>query len=176
VAQLAQVEACRHQPRSLGSEGRRGYLTLIISLLSMRVVPWSEFPIVPSYLHYPQEAHQERMPPHIRDGRHYPQENAFRAVEPSCPRAKRVAEVDSSCRILIVPLFRGSRRFESLILSHNSRFTCECNKEEINDDDDDFGLWHAVPAVVGPSGGGSAGSGGSLPDLGLGVQFVGFRV
>jgi len=28
-------------------------------------------------------------------------------------------------------------RFESLILSHHSRFTCECNKEEINDDDDD---------------------------------------
>ena len=25
-------------------------------------------------------------------------------------------------------------RFESLILSHHSRFTCECNKEEINDD------------------------------------------
>ena len=22
-------------------------------------------------------------------------------------------------------------------LSHHSRFTCECNKEEINDDDDD---------------------------------------
>ena len=28
-------------------------------------------------------------------------------------------------------------RFESLILSHHSRFTCECNIEEINDDDDD---------------------------------------
>ena len=26
----------------------------------------------------------------------------------------------------------------SLILSHHSRFACECNKEEINDDDDDF--------------------------------------
>jgi len=48
--------------------------------------------------------------------------------------AKRVAEVDSSCRLLIVPLFRGSSRFESLILSHLS---CECNKEEIDDDDDD---------------------------------------
>ena len=31
----------------------------------------------------------------------------------------------------------GSSRFESLILSHHSRFTCECNKEEINDDNDD---------------------------------------
>ena len=28
------------------------------------------------------------------------------------------------------------RRFESLILSHNSWLTCECNEEEINDDDD----------------------------------------
>jgi len=28
-------------------------------------------------------------------------------------------------------------RFESLIVSHHSRFTCECNKEDINDDDDD---------------------------------------
>ena len=35
-----------------------------------------------------------------------------------------------------MPLFRGSSRFESLILSHHSRFTSECNKEEINDDDD----------------------------------------
>jgi len=31
-------------------------------------------------------------------------------------------------------------RFESLVLSHHSRFTCECNKEEINDDDDDCRL------------------------------------
>ena len=51
-------------------------------------------------------------------------------------RVQRIAEVDSSCRPLIVPLFRGSSRFESLILSHHSRFTCECNKEEINDDDE----------------------------------------
>ena len=36
-----------------------------------------------------------------------------------------------------MPLFRGSSRFESLILSHHSRFTCECNKEEINDKYDD---------------------------------------
>jgi len=40
---------------------------------------------------------------------------------------------DSSCRLLIVLLFRGSCRFDNLILSHHSRFTCECNKEEIND-------------------------------------------
>ena len=46
--------------------------------------------------------------------------------------------VDGSCRLLIVPLFRGRSRFESLVVSHHSRFnvTCECNKEEINDDDD----------------------------------------
>ena len=38
-----------------------------------------------------------------------------------------------------MPLFRGSRRFESSILSHHSRFnvTYECNNEEIDDDDDD---------------------------------------
>jgi len=36
-----------------------------------------------------------------------------------------------------VPLFCGSSTFESLILSHHSRFTCECNKEDINDDNDD---------------------------------------
>ena len=53
------------------------------------------------------------------------------------PPITKVPEVDSSCRLLIVPLFRGSSRFESLILSHHSRFnvTCECNKEEINDDE-----------------------------------------
>jgi len=28
----------------------------------------------------------------------------------------------------------GSSRFESLILSHHARFTCECSKEDINDD------------------------------------------
>jgi len=38
------------------------------------------------------------------------------------------------------PLFRGSSRFESLILSYHYRYkvTCECNEENINDDDDDF--------------------------------------
>jgi len=36
-----------------------------------------------------------------------------------------------------VPLCRGSSMFESLILSHHSKFTCECNEEDINDDDDD---------------------------------------
>jgi len=36
------------------------------------------------------------------------------------------------------PSLLDSSRFESLILSHHSRFTCECNnKEDINDDDDD---------------------------------------
>ena len=44
--------------------------------------------------------------------------------------------VHSRCRLLIVPLFSGSRKFESSILSHLSRLTCDCNKEEINDDDD----------------------------------------
>ena len=58
-----------------------------------------------------------------------------KALEPSCSRT--VPEVGSSCRLLKVPLFRGSSRFESLILSHHSRFTRECNKEEINDDDDE---------------------------------------
>ena len=42
----------------------------------------------------------------------------------------RTPEVDSNCRILIVTLFRGSSRFESLILSHHSRrrVACECNE------------------------------------------------
>jgi len=34
---------------------------------------------------------------------------------------------------LILPLFRGISRFESLILSHHPSFTREYNKEEIND-------------------------------------------
>ena len=37
-----------------------------------------------------------------------------------------------------MPLFRCSSRFESLILSHHSRFTCECNNADINDDDDEM--------------------------------------
>ena len=37
------------------------------------------------------------------------------------PRSRRVPDVDSNCRLLIVPPFRGSSRFESLILSHHSR-------------------------------------------------------
>ena len=51
---------------------------------------------------------------------------------------KRVAKVDSSCRLLTVLPFRGSKRSESLILSHHFRFTvtCECNREEMNDDDE----------------------------------------
>ena len=54
------------------------------------------------------------------------------------PRSQRVPKVDSICRLLIVPLFRGSSRFESLILSqHFRRVTCECDEEDVNDDDDD---------------------------------------
>ena len=39
----------------------------------------------------------------------------------------------------MVPLLRGCSRFESLSLSHHSRFnvTCNSNKEETDDDDDD---------------------------------------
>ena len=49
----------------------------------------------------------------------------------------RPREVDSSCRLFIVPLFRGSSRFESSILSHHSRrVTCECHTEDIKDDDE----------------------------------------
>ena len=36
-------------------------------------------------------------------------------------RSRRVPDDDSNCRLLIVPPFRGSSRFESLILSHHSR-------------------------------------------------------
>ena len=35
-----------------------------------------------------------------------------------------------------MPLVLGSSRLESLTLLHHSGFTCECNQEEINDDDD----------------------------------------
>ena len=55
------------------------------------------------------------------------------SAESSCFRANRVAEGESSCMFVMVPLFRGSSRFASLILSHHSRVTCECNKGEIND-------------------------------------------
>jgi len=34
---------------------------------------------------------------------------------------QRLLQVDISCRLLKVPLFRGSGRFESLILSHHFR-------------------------------------------------------
>ena len=46
--------------------------------------------------------------------------------------------------------FRGSSRFESVILSHHSRFkiTCECNKEEINDDDNGFGVMGIISKSV----------------------------
>ena len=50
-------------------------------------------------------------------------------------RPERVSEADSSCMLLMVPLFRGRSRFESLIFSHQSRLnvTCECFKEEVVD-------------------------------------------
>ena len=53
-------------------------------------------------------------------------------------RASSVRRTDGSCRLLIVPLFRGSSRFERLILSHHSRHkdTCEGNEEDSNDDYD----------------------------------------
>ena len=46
----------------------------------------------------------------------------------------------------------GSSRFESLILSHHSRFnvTCECNKEEINDDDEAGAARHACCSAKSP--------------------------
>ena len=52
------------------------------------------------------------------------------------PVAKLVKRV--AVKPVIVPLFRGSSRFDSLIFSHHFRFsiTCECNKEGINDDHD----------------------------------------
>ena len=48
----------------------------------------------------------------------------------------RALEGESSCRLLIMPLFRGSSRFESLISSHHPRYkvTCECDEEDINDE------------------------------------------
>ena len=46
-----------------------------------------------------------------------------------------------------MPLVRGSSGFESLILSHHSRFTCECNQEEIDEDDDDY---HTPPSEPSP--------------------------
>ena len=46
----------------------------------------------------------------------------------------------------------GTSIFESLILSHHSRFTCECKKEEIDDHDDD------APEACVFCGGGSGGA------------------
>ena len=42
-------------------------------------------------------------------------------LEPIRSRPKRVPDVDSTCRLLIVPLFPGSSKYESLILSHHFR-------------------------------------------------------
>ena len=44
-----------------------------------------------------------------------------------------------------MPLFRGSSTCESLILSHHSRFTRNCNKEEIDDDDHGGELTRLLP-------------------------------
>ena len=52
----------------------------------------------------------------------------------------------SSFRLSIVPLFRGSSRLESLILSYHSRFACECNKEESIDKKDDD-VWASAPVL-----------------------------
>ena len=45
-------------------------------------------------------------------------------------RSRLSRAVDGNCRLLILPLFRGSSRFESLILSHHSRrkVACECDE------------------------------------------------
>ena len=47
-----------------------------------------------------------------------------------------VLEVETGCRLLKVPIFRGSSKFECSISSHHSRFNVayEYIKEEINDD------------------------------------------
>ena len=74
------------------------------------------------------------------------------------------------CKILIVPSFRGSSRFESLIISRHSRFTCECNQEEMNNDDD------GVVCGVWGSGFWVEGLGCELRVLGLEFQDLGFGV
>ena len=75
---------------------------------------------------------------------------------------------------------RGSSRFESLVLSLRSRdkVTCECNAEDINDDDDDVeGLpdgapTNICPAVVRERDGHLL----RVWGLGFGVWGLGFRV
>ena len=58
------------------------------------------------------------------------------AEEKLIRRLLRVAGVESRCRLLIVPLLRGSSRFQSSILSHHVRFKCGFDKEEVHDDDE----------------------------------------
>ena len=48
---------------------------------------------------------------------------------------ERVPEVYISSRPLIVPLFCGSSRFGSVSQHFRLNVTCECNKEEVNDDE-----------------------------------------
>jgi len=56
-----------------------------------------------------------------------------------------IGEAPGIClRLLIVPLLHGSSRFGSLILSQHSRLTCECNEEEIDDDNE-------APGITSPS-------------------------
>ena len=64
---------------------------------------------------------------------------------------KLVPEVDSNYRLWIVPLFHGSSRFASSILSRHSRqkVTCECNDEDITDDDDDVSQLYPRSGVFG---------------------------
>ena len=71
------------------------------------------------------------------------------SLKPSCSRPKRVPDVDSSCRLLIVPPFRVSSRFESFY--HTTRkVTCECNEEDTNDDDDGFREMRSQNSVCPP--------------------------
>jgi len=62
------------------------------------------------------------------------------------------------------PLCGGAELSESLIVSHHSRFTCECDKEEIDDEDD-----HGAELRV-------EGAGLRVQGLWFRVQGSGFRV
>ena len=51
--------------------------------------------------------------------------------------SSRRPSAEKACGVTSSGFARACSRFESLILSHHSRFTCKCNKEDITDDDDD---------------------------------------
>jgi len=57
---------------------------------------------------------------------------------------RRFKDFHLTAKARICPWLSHMRHIRStsvcLILSHHSRFTCECNKEDINDDNDDDGL------------------------------------